>query len=930
MKRWLLSFISPLVLIAQAAPNTALAPDSATLIGKLNNGLSYYIKQNAEPVKRAELRLVINVGSNQEDDDQKGLAHFVEHMLFKGTQRFPGLGVIDFLETTGMQFGPDINASTSFDETIYMLKIPTDKPEVIQKSFDVLEDWASRANLDATDIKAEGPVIVEEERLRDKTAGGRINKQVLDTLTRGSRYAERRPIGDLKIIQSVPEGPLKRFYQDWYRPDLMAVVAVGDFDPKAIEAIIRQNFSKLTGPSAPRPRTNYTIPARSADIAKVVEDKEFPATVVQLSTIQTQSSNNTEADFDQDLLNSLFSNMLNTRLRDLTKTTDSPLLSADAELGEFLRGSSLQALSGQAKEGKDLQALELLVTELRRVRLGFLQSELDRAKADLKTSLEQTYNERNKRDSGQLVDAYVDAFLNGGVVISAEDRFQMGSAFVQRVTLQQVNQFASTFMKTSKDYMVIRPEKEGLAKLSSEQVLASVRNFVKQNVEAYREEDRKIVLFDEPLAPSAIGSEVVHQQYSEFTLANGVRVLHKKTDFKDDQVVFSAYSPGGASLYSDADYPSAIFIANVVNQSGVKDFTSTELEKSLAGKNANAIPNISERSEGFSGSAKIADLETSFQLINLYFTSAKAEQGIFDKEKSSLLEAIQNRSLSPTSGLVDAIEEFAAPGSNRAKGVMTLEQAQSLSLERGMEIYGERFANAADFTFVFVGNYDEAVLKDLASRYLGNLPSSTEREQWANVFPAAKSTAEETNIYAGLEQRSYAVYYSDQPLEYNLQNAVRLQAIEKVLDLRTTEELREKQSGIYGASVSSEFSTQPQDRASVFIFFTADPNRSVALLGSTVGLIDEIKKTGVSEINMAKVKEQLLRSREEAIRTNQFWLGRIVFSLQEPRLNPDDITGYDEAVKSLTSQMLSETANQIFSDVYLKAFLFPADMKPKP
>lgn len=920
-------FLAAMLLLVGTVLSQPLPVADDLIIGKLPNGLTYYVRKNAEPKERAELRLVVNAGSNQEDEDQKGLAHFLEHMLFKGTARFPGLEIVNFLEKIGMRFGPDINAYTSFDETVYILKIPTTDPAVVQKAFDVLQDWAQSATLAEADVQTEAGVIVEEERLRERTASGRINRQLIELLTAGSRYAERRPIGDMAIVRSAPTEAIRRFYQDWYRPELMAVVAVGDFDPKAVEELIRKNFATLKNPSNPRPRQSYTIPARTADNYKVIADPEFPSTRLSLYGLEPASVERTLPDVRERIRGELFAAMMNTRLDDLANGPNPPFVRATVGRGGFVRSHDLEFLNAQVREGQEALALEALITELRRARLGFTQAELERAKAEVLARYEKRYNERDKLDSSDLADAYVEVFLSGAVPTSEQTDYELARRFIGELSLEEVNAYAQAFLAGPKDVLAIRPEKAGLAPLSEAELREAVAQAEAKPVQAYQEAAESVALLEQVPPPAAIVKENKQPTYTELVLANGARVLYKKTDFKADEVLFRAYSPGGASLYPDEDYPIARIIPAVVDQSGLGALERSQLVRALAGKQVAVSPFINEREEGMQGSSTAKDLETLFQLIYLYFTQPRADQAIFEKEKQSRLEAAQNRALNPISALQDVLDEYRLPGTIRGHA-FSPQALQKLERERGLAIYKERFSNAANFTFVFVGSFEEERLRDFAQKYLGSLPTKNAKDGWKNVFPQANPAKVEKNVYRGKDERGYAVVYSVAPLEFSLKNGVVASALQNLLDIRITEELREKLGGIYSAGVSVNLARDPYAQASALIQFSCDPKKAEELLGALFKVIEEVKSQGASELNLTKVREQLKRAREEALRTNGFWLNRLINFAQYPDLDPNDTQSYFSAVEGLSAQDLQQLAQRLFRDNYLKAVLYPEAMKP--
>lgn len=905
----------------------ALPPASDLIIGRLPNGLSYYIRQNSEPRNRAELRLVVNAGSLLEDDDQKGLAHFLEHMLFNGTKRFPGLEIDNFLEKNGMRNGADLNAYTSFNETVYLLRVPTEDRAVLQKALDVLEDWAGSATLDPRDIQEEVGVVVEEERSRYKTGSGRVSVARFAQLYRDSRYGLRLPIGDMNIIRKANTAAVRRFYQTWYRPDLMAVVAVGDFDPKQVEAIIQKNFASLANPANPLPRPDYTIPQRAADSFLVIEDPEFQASQVWLYSLRGSSPERTLGDVRARYLRELFETLFNHRLDEAASRANAPFVQAGAGSQDFTRSQNLDIMLANVREGKEREGLEALITELRQARLGFSASELQRAKQEVLANAEKTYNERDKRTSESLASYLVDAHLSGAVPISAQTDYDLARRFVGEISLDDVNAYAKLFMSGARDIIAQRPKKEGLAALSEADLKTVLAGAEAKPVQAYQDSAVQTPLFEKIPAPAAIARENRQKEYTELMLANGARVLYKKTDFKADEVLFRAYSPGGASLYSDQDYPQATTIDDVVNASGLGALDRSGLQRVLAGKQANVVPYIGERDEGMTGNSTLKDLETLFQLANLYFTAPRADVEIFNKDKQTRLEAAKNRNLNPISAVQDVLDDYRGLG---VRGrAFTPALAENLNRERGLEIYKERFGDASDFTFIFVGNFDEARLREYAQAYLGSLPSKNTKESWKNVFPKPEYTQTVKNVYKGKDERSTGLLYFAAPLEYSPKNGVVAGALKNLLDIRFNEELREKLGGVYGTGTSVSLLREPRPELTALIQFSCDPMKAEDLLKAALGVLEEVKSKGVSEENLNKVREQLRRSREEALRTNAFWISSLLAFAQFPDRDPNDTGSYFDLVSGLKPQDLQQMAQVLFTDKYLKSALYPEAMQPK-
>ncbi|MFH1764951.1 MAG: pitrilysin family protein, partial [Gemmatimonadota bacterium] len=541
-------------------PDDPLPTDPKVTVGTLENGLRYYIRGNGRPENRAELRLVVNVGSVMEDDDQQGLAHLLEHMAFNGTANFEKQELVDYLESIGMAFGPEVNAYTSFDETVYMLQVPTDDPEIMATAFQILEDWAHQVTLDSEEIDKERGVVIEEWRL-GRGAAARMMDQQFPVIFNGSRYADRLVIGKVDILETFPPDALRRFYADWYRPDLMAVVAVGDFDPSTVEASIREHFSRVPSREDPRPRAIYELPGHPETLFAVASDAEATASQVALLYKQPLRAQGTLAAYRQRLVETLFTGMLNGRLFELTQQADPPFAGAGAGQGRFVRSAEIFQLSAMVPDGGIPRGMEALLTEAERVsRHGFTASELEREKADLLRGLERTFAEQENQPSARFAGAYVNHFLQNEPIPGIEFEFQAAQALLPTISVDEVTRVAQTWLVDhSRVVMVNAPEKEDFP-LPAEAELSSIfQEAVAAEIEAYEDTATEEPLLAEIPTPSpvVVESSIPELGITEWTLANGVRVVLKPTDFKDDEVLVQAFSPGGYSLSTLEEHMSA-------------------------------------------------------------------------------------------------------------------------------------------------------------------------------------------------------------------------------------------------------------------------------------------------------------------------------------------------------------------------------------
>jgi len=904
-----------------------LPVDPAIRTGTLDNGLTYYVRANTEPANRAELWLAINAGSLQEDDDQQGLAHFLEHMLFNGTARFPEQALIDFFEKAGMTFGPDINAYTSFDETVYMLRFPTDDTQIVDTAFAVLEDWAAYATIDPAEVDAERGVIVEEERLRDQNASGRIRKQILPFLLGNSRYALRQPIGQLEIIRNAPADALRRFYTDWYRPDLMAVIAVGDFDADLFAARIQEQFSQLPAPEQPRERTNYPIPSNDEPEYLIITDPEFPVTFVEINYRQPSTELDTAGAYRDILVQMVFEQMLNLRLDEISREADSPFVGAGVGSGALVRPLKTLSISAQVQDENVLQGLDAILTEVERVRRhGFSKSELERAKGQILNLYQGLYNERNNHESGSFADEYKRNFLQGEAIPGIAYEYLLAGRLVPEISIEEVNQQADGYMgETGRAVLVIGPA-SAAANLPDEAALAGVIATIEgKEITTYEDTETADSLLAEEPAPAEIVSRttVAGVDAVDLALENGVRVLLKATDFKDNEVLFTAFSPGGSSLVSDADFPEAALISDIVAQSGLNDFSYNEVRRILSGQSVGVNPYIDETEEGFSGGAGKDFVQSLFQMVYLYGTAPRADAAALATLQDQARAFLRNRATQPNAAWQDAFTA-ARYGSTIRKEVLPLAEIEALDLDRAFAIYQERFADFSDFTFVFVGNFDVEQMVEWSQVYLGNLPSTGRVETWVDVSPDPPTGVVDEAVFAGQEAQSIVRILFTGPVEPTPENRLRLRLLEGALDILAREELREKRAGVYASSVSSDILVEPDQLYEVGVVFGSDPERVQELVDALFGLITQLQSDGPRPDLMEKAKAQLLRQREEALEQNSFWLDLLSAYASPVNEDPTQILALAARLDAIDAASIQAAALEFLPlDRYISVALYP-------
>ncbi|MEA3336413.1 MAG: insulinase family protein [Chloroflexota bacterium] len=902
--------------------------DPQVRTGQLDNGLAYFIRHNEEPKERAELWLAIDAGSILENEDQKGLAHLLEHMLFNGTRRFPKTQLVGFLQSLGIEFGPDVNAYTSFDETVYMLHIPTDDALIVQSALDVLEDWAAYALLDAEEIDKERGVVVEEWRLRDQNASGRILEQIWPVLLEDSLYAERLPIGDMDIIRESPPEATRRFFETWYRPDLMAIIAVGDFDADLMEARIQDRFSQLPPAPAGEPRRYYQVPAMDRTRFLVISDPENTTTSVSIENMHPARVDRTTGDFQESLVEALFSELLNLRLAEIARQADAPFLYAFGSSGNVVRPVDSYTLEAGVEDDGVVEGLEALLTEIERIRRhGFADTELERARTSFSRIIETIYNERENYDNASHASELLDHFLTGSPVINADAWYQLLTQLMPGITLAEINKKASDLVSDSNQVVIVTaPEKEGLILPAETELSLLFETVQAAAIAPYIDEVVTDPLMARIPAPGKIvaGHSIPELGVTEFQLANGIQVIIKPTDFREDQVLVSAISPGGTSLVADEDYLAASYSSLLVSQSGVGDFDQTALQKLLSDKLVGVSPRVFDLYEGLSGASSPNDLETLFQLITLYATEARIDENAFEVFRTNQREWLENRSLSPYDAFSDAIRQALYGTDDIRYRVPTLEEIDTLDRERALELYQERFADMGDFTFTIVGNIDEDRVKELARTYLATLPSQGREETWRDLAPDLPGGIVEKKVFRGQEDQSIAQLFFTGTIEATRENALKLDVLADLLNILAIDELREERSAVYAVDIWSTVSDEPDETYQVGAWFSTDPDRVDELVDALFDLIRDIQENGPSQEALNKVKEQQRRDREEAVQTNAFWLSQLEDAFTDPEADPLDILAFEDALEALTIEDIQAAANAYLSeDSFIQVVLYP-------
>ena len=897
--------------------------------GKLQNGLTYYIEENSKPENKVELRLAVNVGSIVEDDDQLGLAHFMEHMNFNGTKNFPGNSLVDNLQKIGVKFGQHLNAYTSFDETVYILPIPLEKKENLDIGMRILEDWAFNTIMTDEEINKERGVVLEELRL-GLGADKRMLDKYLPKVMYNSHYAERLPIGSKEILENFDPEVIRRYHKDWYRPDLMAVVVVGDIDAAEMEKRIKDQFGKYKNPATPRERKIYDVPNHAETFIAVESDREATFSNVEIIYKDTDKPKKmeTEQDYRNMLVKSLFSTMLNNRLNELTNSPEPPFTFAGSYHGStWARTKKAFQSYAMTAEGEQMKAMKVLLEENERVkRHGFHASELERAKTSLLSRMEKAYNDRDKTESNRKIGEYVYHFLEGEPAPGVSWEYEKYKELLPGIQLDEVNGLIQKFIRDENRVVVITgPEKEGLIQPEEQDVLAAFNAVDKMEITPY-EDAVKIEKLVEKLPAKG---RVVKTDQDEtmgtvtWTLSNGAKVTYKKTDFKNDEILFRASRLGGNSLLNDETYLQTKWAYGAFSESGLNGYSRTDLDKYLSGKMVNVSPFFSNTEAGFTGNATPKDLETLFELVYANFTALNKDEDAFKGYKAKQNAFYKNLRSDPQFYFMMEHGKFIS-AENPRSGNMIPEEEDWNKTDYGLahDLYTRKLQNAADFHFLFVGNVDENRLKELSEKYLAVLPSTGEKEMFIdNGYRNIKGTHIK-DYYMGTEPKSFVDMRWFGETEYSPKESLAMDALAKVIGIKLVEKLREEESGTYTSSVSGGMSNLVYDSYFFRVFFPCGPENVDRLLKVTKDEIKRVIDNGPDAGDLAKFKEGEINDYKEKNKQNRTWMSVMssenqVSGAKERHLN------YLSRVEELTAKDVQDVAKKYLTKDYVLGILYP-------
>ena len=920
MKKYLLSLLMVVMFgfnsFAQMAMPIPMDPN--VRYGKLDNGMTYYIRHNEKPANRADFYIAQKVGSVLEEENQRGLAHFLEHMAFNGTTNLPGMTLRNYLQSRGVKFGENLNAYTAIDQTVYMVtNVQTDLPGLVDTCLLILHDWSSFIALEEEEIDSERGVILEEER----TTGGanrRVMEQLLPKMYPGSPYGERLPIGTKEVIANFSYQELRDYYNKWYRPDLQGLIIVGDIDVDAIEARIKEMFADIPAPVNPATRTQFMIEDNEEPIVAIATDHELTSYQVMMFHKQDATPDSLKNDVQYWLSQyaiSLVNMMQNNRLKELTQKSNPPFVYGYSYYDDYYVAPTKDAWTSVVypKDANGIkEAIEAMVAETKRMQqYGFTASEYERAKADFMKTIESAYNERNNTENEKYVDTYLDHFLSNEPMMDIETEYNLYQQIIPNLPLEVINGIAKEIIPENNFVMTLMaPQKEGEVLPTEEELLTIYYNAMAVEVEPYAEE-----VFDGPIVAELPKAGKVKKEAqneilgtTEWTLSNGMTIIYKQTTFKDDEIRMTAYSRGGLTALPQDDPYTLQNLGDIITLGGVGEFSAIDLPKVLAGKKVHVAPAIYTYSEGMNGSCSPKDLETMMQLIHLYFTAPRADQEAFESTMQRTKAMLKNMELNPNLTLSDSITKVLY-NNHPLRLRMNVEDYDKVDYAKAMEMYKDRFADPNNFTFVFVGNIDVETFKPLVEQYLASLKKKNRKEDWKDVGMRVADGNYSTHYRKEMQDPKTSVYMIyDGAMEYNLYNKVYMDVLSDVLDIVYTKTIREEQGGTYGVGVMGTTTNKPNDSFMFYTVFDTNDEVYLTLMDIAKAGLKDLAENGPRQEDLSKVLENKLKKRTEELQENRFWTNVILTEVSD---NIDLITEYENIIKGITVESLADFAKQI-------------------
>ncbi|MCI0522688.1 MAG: insulinase family protein [Bacteroidales bacterium] len=934
MKKTLLfSFFIALgfVALAVTAPGDPVPVDPAYRIGKLDNGLTYYIRHNTEPPGRASYYIIQNVGAILESDSQNGLAHFLEHMAFNGTTRFPGKDIISKLERHGVAFGRNINAYTSWDETVYNISdVPVDKPGLTDTCLMILADWSDYLTLSEEEINNERGVIIEEWRSR-RNASWRMMNKMFPVIFEGSKYAVRDIIGDTAVLRSFHPDTLRAFYHEWYRTDLQAIAIVGDIDVDAIEASIRKIFSTIPAVENPAPRTDNLLVPKAGTRYLLVTDPEATETAVSLMIVDSLPDNKPRDTWyiRDGFVISLMNSMMRTRFSEILQKGTPPFVSGDLSYSSFIpRNYNALTLSASARENEEARAFEAALTELERARRhGFTQGELERAKSSMRANFESMYKQRDKISNDSWARQVRDHFLTGEPVPPLDVEYEYYKQILPQISKEEVSARLRSLVVENNSFIIVEGP-EGHKLLSEPEALALVRKVREAEIAPYEDIAGGLDLINEPLAGAEIIKTLQLDQFraTEWTLSNGARVVFKHAEFEKDNVTVTGFAFGGASVYADSLVPSLSLFGQIISMYGAGEFDNPTLTKMLAGKKASVSLGIQEVMQTVSGNSTPKDFETLMQLLYLRFARPNLNREAFDAITGRFSAMITAMQKDPNKMMSDSLN-LNMTGYHPRTFIMTPESMKKIRFEDVNHIYETAFDDASAFTFFITGNIEELVARDMAARYIGSLPSKQLTETWKDlgVRQPEGVVKKEIQIPLAVPKATVVINYSAES-KYVPENYLAMDVLKGILDLVYTEKVREAEGGTYGVSVNASSQLRPVAKSVLMVAFECDPQRADELKAIIYRELEGIAKNGPTKENLDKTVSNLLKTREEALQHNNYWANTIR-SYYLTGIDTNAVANYNEILNGMTVKTIQKLTRKYLAKADLLELVFVPENK---
>lgn len=903
--------------LAQTVLNQPVPTDPEVRSGVLSNGMTYYIRHNKEPKERASFYIIRNVGALLEEDNQNGLAHFLEHMSFNGTKHFEEKGILNTLEKHGVKFGDNINAYTSFTETVYnMSEVPTTHTGLVDTCLLILHDWSHYLSLTDKEINLERGVISEEWRTR-RNASFRMRSQWFPVLFKGSKYAVRDVIGDTTVIKNCDPQTLRNFYYDWYRTDLQAIAIVGDINVDDVEMKVKELFSTIPAVPNPKQKPDFTIPHHDETNFVLATDKEATQSQINIYILNENEDGKTK-DLNylrEGYIETLYGMMTEMRIQELMQKGVPPFVNGYTQKSDFVRGYDAYVIGAAANPNEEAKALEAIMIETEKVkRFGFLSSELERAKANYLINLESQYKQKDKINNDSYCSEISSNFLTAEPYPGIDFTYSFANQIIPTITAEEVSARAKEWIKDSNRTIVITGPSEGVTHLGEKEAKDIIAKVESMEIQPYTDAASSASLISGELKGSKIKSEKKLDEFNavEWTLENNVKVVYRFADYEKDEVAMMAFSKGGTSLWDNQYVPSAEMAGTFIGTYGVGDFDAITLQKMLSGKKVSISPTLDDLTEGFSGSSSPNDFETMMQLTYLFFEKPRFDKEAHDALMSRYLAYVANMEKDPRKAMQDSLLFITTDHNPRVKSIST-KFLQEVSFDDIQKIYKDRINDAGDFIFFIVGNIDEATVKSNVEKYLGSLTDTDRKETWKDrgVRTPEGKTQRVIPIALTTPKANVNVIYANK-IEFNQKNRLALDVLEGILDLRYTETVREDEGGTYGVRIGSNLKQYPVSRASLKMSFDCDPARAEALKAIIYREIDKIINDGPTVVDFDKTIKNKLKDREQAREHNNFWLSSL-YGFFYSGINSANKKNYEDILSSMTQKDIQDLAKKLLT-----------------